>query len=173
MPRGGKRQGSGRKPKTAKQHFLSGNAGKRKLSLVPSTREDAAAPEEAAEVVMPVDLLAQEGEQAYWQRYAPLAIEAGTLTPKSVGGFILLCQVSARADLLWESIESDGLTSLTEHGMKAHPLLPAYRGLIQRQESLLQRYLLAAMAKVDGGAGGQAPKEDDDVAALRQLMAIK
>jgi hypothetical protein len=121
---------------------------------------------------MPVDLLTQEGEQAYWDRYAGPAIVGGTLTAMTVGGFVLLCQVAARADRMWEDIEREGLTANVDGLMKAHPLLPAYRGLVQRQESLLQRYLLAAMAKPDLGATSK-PKEDDDSAALRQLMAIK
>jgi hypothetical protein len=176
MPRGGRRQGAGRKPKSAKQHFLSGNAGKRSLALVPASRAEAEAadrdPAPAMDLVMPVDLLAQEGEQAYWARYAPQAVAAGTLTAKTVGGFIVLCQVAARADRLWEDIEREGFTWNDEGVVKAHPLLPAYRGFIQRQESLLQRYLLAAMAKGDPAAVPK-PKEDDDSAALRQLMAIK
>ena len=175
MPRGGRRQGAGRKPKTAKQHFLGGQAGKRKLALVPTSRAEAEAEQtEPAppEIVMPADLLALEGEQAYWDRYAVPALSAGTLTTQTVGGFTLLCQVAARADRMWEDIEREGLTWSDEGVMKAHPLLPAYRGLVQRQESLLQRYLLAAMAKPDLGATS-TPKEDDDSAALRQLMAIK
>lgn len=187
MPRGGRRQGAGRKPKTPKEHLLSGNAGKRNLSLVPMSRDEVAALDEplpatdvegevevdvVTGIAIPSALLTQEGEQAYWRMYAPLALEAGTLTAKSIGGFILLCQVAARADLIWEDISREGFTESTEHGTKAHPLLPAYRGFIQRQESLLQRYLLAAMAKADSGAG-KPVKEDDDVAALRSLMAIK
>lgn len=174
MPRGGRRQGAGRKPKSAKQHFLSGNAGHR-LSLVTS-REALAdgddPPSASPEIVMPIDQLSQEGEQAYWARYADPAIAVGTLTTKTIGGFVLLCQIAARADRMWEDIEREGFTWSDEGVMKAHPLLPAYRGLVQRQESLLQRYLLAAMAKADPAAAPR-PKEDDDSAALRQLMAIK
>lgn len=175
MPRGGRRPGAGRKPKSAKQHFLTGNAGKRGLELVPKTRDEleAGEPETAPPVlVMPEDLLAQEGERAYWTRYAPQAVAAGTLTVQTVGGFVMLCQVAARADRMWEDIEREGLTYSDEGIIKAHPLLPAYRGLVQRHESLLQRYLLAAMAKPDGAAAPK-PKEDDDSATLRQLMAIK
>lgn len=121
---------------------------------------------------MPTDLLSQAGEQAYWERYAVPAVAAGTLTTQTAGGFVLLCQVAARADRMWEDIEREGFTWSDEGVIKAHPLLPAYRGLVQRQESLLQRYLLAAMAKPDASAAPK-PKEDDDSAALRQLMAIK
>lgn len=155
------------------QHVLSGHAGKRTLALVPTSRDEASRePPPVPEIAMPVDLLAQDGEQAYWERYAGPAIAAGTLTTQTVGGFTLLCQVAARADRMWEDIEREGLTWSDEGVSKAHPLLPAYRGLVQRQESLLQRYLLAAMAKPDLGATPK-PKEDDDSAALRQLMAIK
>jgi hypothetical protein len=172
VPRGGRRQGAGRKPKSATQHFLGGNAGKRSLAIVPPSRADADAPPSPPAIVLPVDLLSQEGEQAYWHRYASPALAAGTLTRHTVGGFVLLCQVAARADRMWEDIEREGLTATVDGLMKAHPLLPAYRGLVQRQESLLQRYLLAAMAKPDLGATPKS-KEDDDSAALRQLMAIK
>lgn len=172
MPRGGRRQGAGRKPKSATHHFLSGHAGKRTLALVPTTRADAEEAETSAAIVMPTDLLAQDGEQAYWHRYAGPAMAAGTLTLHTVGGFVLLCQIAARAECMWEDIEREGLTWSDKGVNKAHPLLPAYRGLVQRQESLLQRYLLAAMAKPDLGAAPK-PKEDDDSAALRQLMAIK
>jgi len=173
VPRGGRRQGAGRKPKSAKHHFLAGQAGKRTLALVPPSRDDIdqADVSSAPPIVMPADLLTQEGEQAYWDRYAEPACDAGTLTAQTVGGFVLLCQIAARADRMWEDIEREGLTWNDEGIRKAHPLLPAYRGLVQRQESLLQRYLLAAMAKPDLGAT-QKPKEDDDSAALRQLMAI-
>jgi len=172
VPRGGRRPGAGRKPKSATHHVLAGQAGKRVLALVPTSRDDVGTPEHAAALVMPVDLLTQEGEQAYWHRYVGPALDAGTLTAHTVGGFVLLCQVAGRADRMWEDIEREGLTASVEGVVKAHPLLPAYRGLVQRHESLLQRYLLAAMAKPDLGATAK-PKEDDDSAALRQLMAIK
>lgn len=174
MPRGGRRQGAGRKPKSAKHHFLTGNAGKRNFELVPKTRDELPPADPAEpELVMPADQLALDGEQAYWERYAPAAQAAGTLTPQTRGGFVLLCQIAARADRMWEDIEREGFTWSDEGVIKAHPLLPSYRGLVQRQESLLQRYLLAAMAKPDTAAASAKPKEDDDSAALRQLMAIK
>ncbi len=177
MPRGGRRQGAGRKPKSATHHFLSGHAGKRTLALVPTSREEVeasseASSSEASAIVMPMDLLSQEGEQAYWARYVEPAVAAGTLTPQTVGGFTLLCQIAARADRMWEDIEREGFTWTDEGILKAHPLLPAYRGLVQRQESLLQRYLLAAMAKPDVAAAPKAT-DDDDRAALRQLLAIQ
>lgn len=172
MPRGGRRQGAGRKPKSVTHSELSGNAAKRKLSLVPPTREGSTDASPVDPLVMPVDLLTQEGEQAYWARYTPVAQAAGTLTAQTIGGFVLLCQIAARADLMWEDISREGMTWTLDGVMKAHPLLPAYRGLVQRQESLLQRYLLAAMAKPDLGASPK-PKDDDDSAALRQLLAIQ
>lgn len=180
MARGGRRPGAGRKPKSAAQRLLGGNAGKRPLTLVPprpvlpeASVPDAAALDTVGGLVLPMDRLAQEDEQAYWHLYLPAAVANGTLTPHSVGGFILLCQIAARADRLWEDIEREGLTSLTEGGMRPHPLLPAYRGLVQRHESLLQRYLLAAMAKPATTGAPKSEKESDDSAVLRQLMALQ
>lgn len=171
MPRGGARPGAGRPRKTAKQHFLSGDAGKRKLALVPTDpTAPAAGAAEAEPLPMPGDLR-KESEQALWERWADRAQQAGTLTHATLPGFVLLCQVAARLAEVEEDLDREGLTFKADGVLKSHPLLPTYRGLVQRQEMLLQRYQLAAMSKAVVVA--QPPDEDAEARMLRELMAIR
>lgn len=171
MPRGGRRPGAGRKPKSATHHHLTGDAGKRKLAVVPGGKGgDVPSAPEVPPLVMPQDRLANEAEQAYWTLYQHQAQAAGTLTAQTLGGFLVLCQVSARADRLWEQVESEGFTLDGPSGPKAHPLLSQYRGLVQRQESLLRAFNLSAWAKPVEGA--QKPPVSDEAQRLRELMSV-
>jgi hypothetical protein len=173
VPWGGARPGSGRKKKSAKQHFLSGNAGKRKLVAVErgdfAPRQPlSASPVEA--LAMPVDKLRTEAEQAWWAFYLPRALATGTLTDDTLGGFIDLCQTAARLDTIWEDIEREGYTFVVEGVPKAHPLWPNYRGLLQKKDALLQRFMLTAMGKP---ASDKPAPEDEESDVLRKMMSIR
>jgi hypothetical protein len=189
VPRGGRRVGAGRKPKTGRQHFLSGDAGKRNLALVPK-REETAIDGAAVPVVAAVDVptigaagevpaMLTPEEVPYWNLWAPLALENNTLDGQTRPGFVLLCQVASRAAQLWGAVVARGVEvehyTMTPDGqerltMKANPLLTHYRGLMARQEQLQARYGLASSgAKKDSGK----PKEDDELDELRKLMAIR
>lgn len=177
MPRGGARPGAGRPKKSGKHHWLTGDAGRRKLAVVgggraTSTPEASPAPSAAASPLpLPGDQLTTEAQQAWWGRLAPLALTAGTLTDATRPGFVLLCKVAARVDELEEAIDRLGLTDdSSPAGTKANPLLTHYRGYVQRQEQLLARYGLAAMSKP---AAPPAPPESEEEQILRQLVAIK
>lgn len=173
---GGARRGAGRKPKTGKQHWLSGDAGKRNLALVPSRTDSAIdgggtvvpfVPPPDAPLPNPdqvVDLASAESR--YRQQWEPLATRNGTLTDQTRPGFALLCQVAARTDAMWAQIGATNFMS----GERAHPLMTHYRGLMQRQEQLLARYGLAAIG-VSKDAGKS--DEDDELDELQRLMAVK
>lgn len=182
MPRGGARPGAGR-PKKASKAGRSKPSTRPALTIVPpaAAASELDVPPPPAPLVMPTGELMKESEQTCWQRWAPQAERLGTLTEGTLPGFVTLCQVGARLAEVAEEIDSHGLTEATEHGLKAHPLLPTYRGLVQRQEMLLQRYQLAAMAKAAQGpqgpigvpAGGAGGEETTDLAIVRALRAIK
>lgn len=194
---GGRRVGAGRKPKTAREHWLTGDAGKRGLALVerptePSGEESPRrrrAQTAAAEMPtigpggeVPAELL--PGERVFWERFAPLSKANGTLTPESTPGFVVLCQTAYDAQCCRAEIYDRGIvaarTVMAETGkddeamqpvtveLKAHPLWPSYRGLKGRLEQLMARYGLAS----SGAPETSKPKEDDERAKLRELLAI-
>jgi hypothetical protein len=174
-----RRKGAGRKPKSAQAHWLSGDAGKRNLSVVPRRAPqsaiggaDAVDAKPSSETVVPLraePALLTKAERVYWGFWSPLAYGNGTLTDDTLPCFILLCQVAARVKQLWSRAARDGLVLLTPLGKKAHPLLSHYRGLMQRQEQLLARYGLAGLGlKQDAGES-----KDDDDAEFDRLMAVK
>lgn len=143
MPRGGHRTGSGRKPKARDDRTIPTNVvaieGGRasELSKTP-----------------PSDL--PEDEVEFWRMYAPLAIDAGTLTKQTEAAFRLLCELDAEKRATKETLDRDGRTFLRvtvdgagqEHQeLKAHPLTSSYRQLAQRVETLMGRFLLAPFGK--------------------------
>lgn len=194
---GGKRVGAGRKPKSAREHWLTGDAGKRGLALVERPVDEGSeepprrrpARPAAVDVPMigpggevPADLL--PGERVFWERFAPLAKANGTLTTESTPGFVVLCQTAYDAQVCRAEIYQRGIvatrTVMVETGnddeameavtveLKAHPLWPSYRGLKGRLEQLMARYGLASA----GASQSDKPKEDDERAKLRELLAI-
>jgi hypothetical protein len=196
---GGRRVGAGRKPKTAREHWLSGDAGRRGLALV-ERPEDAGVPESsrrrgrrakasreiAAGLILgpagEVPAMLTDEERAWWVELAPRAIANGTLTEDTRPGFVVLCQTAADAAEIRRDIRERGI--LTERkaivgdaedavvetlDLKAHPLWPSYRGLQARLEQLMARYGLAASGTANEGG---KPKEDDERAELRRLLAI-
>jgi hypothetical protein len=165
MPRGGARIGAGRKPKTARAHWLTGDAGKRNLAVVESPVGGDVV---AVKAFLPPAALGAE-ERDYWRTWEPEARANGTLTSATVAGFVLLCEVAADAGRLRARIDADGLMFVVDGVPKAHPLLPSYRGQQQRREQLLARYGLAAMGKP---AAPVSPVSDEKQ-ELRRLLAIR
>ena len=149
MPRGGARVGSGRKPKTAKKPAVPNNL----VGIDGGRTGDLSA-------TPPADLPSEQ--HGFWKSYAPLAIEAGTLTPQTAGSFRLLCELDAEKTATKATLDKDGRTYIkvsvdgagVEHDeLKAHPLTGSYRQLAQRVEALMARFLLAPFGKPLPSAG--------------------
>lgn len=188
MPRGGRRVGAGRKRKSAAEHWLSGDASKRGLSLVPRSAEAAAADGEMAAPapelapVVSIDgapAILTTQERAFWDWYAPKALAKGTLTLETEPGMVLLCQVAARRRRLWEQIDADGDKYIAvvvdgagqeRQSLKAHPLLTHARGLDMRVEQLQARFGITSGGKA---SDDKKPKQDDEREQLRKLLAVR
>jgi hypothetical protein len=87
--------------------------------------------------------------QDVWRLYAPPAIEAGTLTPRTAGAFALLCKLIVMEQAVVAQIEADGWTFVKitidgagqEHQeLKSHPLCSHHRGLVQRLETQMKNF---------------------------------
>lgn len=126
MPKGGIRVGAGRKPK---------------LRMVPTPSSSMPAPADLGPT-----------EAGYWRHWAPLAHDAGTLTPQTAPAFRLLCELQVLAQRYWAKVAEDGETffKVTVDGsgqeqreLKAHPLIAKAAGLAYRVEQLLARFGLA------------------------------
>jgi hypothetical protein len=194
---GGRRVGAGRPRKSARQHWLTGDAGKRGLSLVerpadagakPGRRRRQKARTAAAAADRPaigaagvVPAILTKSEREFWEEWAPHGVKIGTLTDETRPGFVLLCQTAARVKLIWSDIEERGILTekkevlgegdyavLETVDVKAHPLWPSLRGLMARQEMLLARYGLAAIGKAP--ESGEGADDDDD--ELRRLLNV-
>lgn len=195
---GGRRIGAGRKPKTAREHWLTGDAGKRGLALV-ERPADAGAPKgqrrrgkkpqrPAPPVIgaageVPPELT--DVERVLWERWAPRAKAIGTLSEDTTPGFVVLCQTAADAQVCRAEIYSRGIVSvrtvMQETGnddeameavtveLRAHPLWPQYRGLKTRLEMLMARYGIASMGKLPSA---EKPDEDNERDQLRKLLAV-
>lgn len=119
-----------------------------------------------------------EDQHAFWRTYAPLAIDAGTLTNQTEGAFRLLCELDAEKRATRETIAKDGrttvgittdVTSSEQHvQIKAHPLTSAYRQLAQRVETLMGRFALAPFGKPLEGAGKRKPVTTSPWLAITQ-----
>lgn len=160
MPRGGRRVGAGRKPKGARAHWLTGDAGKRNLSLVEAPAD--AGQTRTAAVVTPLGPpgVLSEAERAYWVLWEPLARENGTLTPATCPGFVLLCQTAVDFTAARARMHTDP----DDAKVRSH-----YRGLLLRVEQELARYGLASMGPPKATV---KPKADDDRDTLRRLLAV-
>jgi hypothetical protein len=91
MPRGGRRPGAGRKPKSVREHAVTGDAGRRGKVL----QHPGVAPIETAPVVVdefdaPNDLMADE--RVVWVELAPHAFQARTLNKATALAFRMLCR---------------------------------------------------------------------------------
>jgi hypothetical protein len=139
-------------------------------------------PERAPAVVTPEDVVATTellaDEQAYWDRWAPLAVSRGLLHDGTRPGFVLLCQWAARADAFWACIQSRGFEqekvtidgSGAEHReYKANSLISQWRGLTARVEQGMARFGLTGDGKLPIGASDA----DQEEAQLAKLLAVK
>lgn len=125
--RGGRRAGAGRPRKSALEHFVTGDAGKRGRVLTLPGAEIPAPPGPVAvdEFDAPNDLSTEE--RNVWLRLAPFAFKNGTLTKASSYAFVLLCKFIV---LERNEAKSSGV------GGSNH------RGLIQRVEGGLDAFQL-------------------------------
>lgn len=150
---GGNRPGAGRKPKSAEERRLAGNAGHRGRVLahpsVPAT--SVAAPIATIPAPLPVvdeadapnDL--DMDERRVWMELAPLAMAQGTLTPSKSFAFRLLCRNIV--------LERRYASSVTDAGGASH------RGMIQALDRELLRFGLSPCGKPEV-AGEQVPAVD-------------
>jgi phage terminase small subunit len=102
------------------------------------------------------------GQKATWAELAPHATAAKTLTAASVRAFVDLIEAMEVKRRLLARLEKEGWTIDTPTGLKAHPLLPQYRGLLQRVEAGLDRFQLRPLGKPM--PGGEEEKPDDPFA---------
>lgn len=147
MPRGGARTGAGRKPQRP-----------RVQTFTPAVHQGGRA-DAAVSLIPPEDLPTDERE--FWHRYAPNAIEKGTLTPNTLAGFRLLCEMDAEKRKTRAKMDEDGRTFLkvtvdgagVEHQeLKAHPLTSTYGRLAKAVEALMARFGLAPFGKAEPAA---------------------
>jgi hypothetical protein len=160
MPRGGARVGAGRKPKAEKGRRSSAVAAGSPPNIVSIEGGRAGELSKAPPANLPED------QQDFWRTYAPLAIDAGTLTKQTEASFRLLCELDAEKRATKETLDRDGRTFIRvtvdgagqEHQeLKAHPLTGSYRQLAQRVETLMARFLLAPFGKpLEGKKKGSA-----------------
>lgn len=145
MPRGGARIGAGRKPKPQSENVIEGTFDGGQGSFTEP---------------VPVSLIPPEdlplGGREFWHQWASLAIEAGTLTPRTVPGFRWLCETYAEMRANEQTIERDGRTYIKctvdgsgqEHQeLKAHPLTTTLNRLRKDVDSGMARFCLTAFGK--------------------------
>jgi hypothetical protein len=126
MPRGGRRPGAGRKPKSPHLRAIDGGADHRSPAPSVST---------ATATIEPFDPPATLKGKALgiWHELAPHAYAARTLTPAMTVAFVMLCRNVA----LERSLATRRLTK----GSADH------RGMIQRVEAALLRFNVAPCGK--------------------------
>jgi len=133
MSWGGARIGAGRPKKPESSRWLGGNAGKRGRKPVKATHQQPLQPVEPPKL--------NEREQLVWDELAPLAREARTLVPATVGDLKTLCVLEVEmADVLAER-RKEGWSS------EGLALAKEYRGLVQRVEAKRRAFRLAPMGK--------------------------
>jgi hypothetical protein len=107
--------------------------------------------------IAPADLSLPERE--FWQAYAPDAIAAQTLTPRTLSSWRLLCEVATRKQKTARLLER--AESLTEQDGKEYldalvKLSRVYVALAARTETLMVRFGLAPMGKpIEGQRGAR------------------
>ena len=123
-----------------------------------TTRPQKAAPPRPRPAAVPAPAGLPDDLVTAWAALAPVAVEAGTLTPATVAGFV--DGVLVPRDLgqwMLARIELDGLVVIGPAGVQAHPLLAEYARLVPVVRAGLAQYALgpvdlgAAYAAIDGG----------------------
>ena len=130
MPKGGRRPGAGRKPKTALERAVTGNPGRRGRVL-PGPGAGAGPVVAASAPVPPPEDLTSE-ERAVWTALASHAQAARTLTPGTALGFRVLCRNVVLEQRLATGEDRGG---------------PNHRGILQRVDAELARFCLAPFGK--------------------------
>ncbi len=128
---GGRRPGTGPKPKTRHLHLVDGTGGNR----------NEPAPTEVVEPFDPPPQLELFGEElAMWEYMAPLAFKKRTLTRETALAFSILCRNIVREKRLAKSADVNGAD---------------HRGLIQRIDAELLSFDLRPNGKAiyDAGEG--------------------
>lgn len=146
MGRGGARPGAGRKPKPKDAVVIGMDGIRREVPAVPVLSV-----EEQSALTAPPDGLTEK-QQAFWRRWAPHAIEQGTLIPATVAGFREL----ATQYVIKEEMEA-GLAILGVVNGDADRLLKRYEKIVQRVDASLARFKLTAFGK-PAGDGTRAKK---------------
>lgn len=147
---GGRRSRAGRPRKSAEEHAVTGDAGRRgrvlQLANVP-------APPVVEEFDAPNDLTVDE--RHVWMALAPHAFQNGTLVPASGLAFSLLCKNIVRERKYGESLTDcgsanhRGLIQRVEGGLDAFDLRPKGRRMasaepVQKPVNPLERFLKRA-----------------------------
>lgn len=134
MTWGGRRTGSGRKPKSVTDH-----------SVVLGRVEDS-----DVSPAPPADLPLEESD--VWLVLAPLAIEVRTLTRHTEPSFRLLCAIEAERRAVQRQITNDGrmvpknlIHTNNQEGeeLKLHPLATHLYKLYKQAEAMMARFCLA------------------------------
>ncbi len=173
---GGRRPGSGPKPKDARLALLHGSRDRGTRPAV-----DAAPVVITAGVIQPpADLPADQ--LAVWRDLAPHALRELTLTAETALAFRDLCEAIVIKRRMLAEIEADGyMTSkvtlqMDEKGgglqsveKKAHSLWPQFRGLMQRVETGYMRFRLTPDGKQR--AANAEPKAKSALEILQEQSA--
>jgi hypothetical protein len=129
---GGARPGSGPKRRSQKADWLAGTAKKPKDAPV------------ELPIVVAVPISVEGAARGVWDALAPHAIAAKTLTPATSLAFAMLCRVVV--------LETQLATT--------DPGGPDHRGVMQRMDSLMARFLLTGSGK----ASAPTEEKKDDFA---------
>ncbi len=147
---GGKRTGAGRKPKSAEERRIAGNASKRgrvlahpSVPALPPAPPTPPAPK-VNEEDAPNDLTLDE--RHVWMRLAPKALEVGTLTDDTADYFKMFCRVVALEEKYSKSVMDAGSAN--------------HRGLIQRAAAMYKDFNIAPFGKPVVNKAAAAPAVD-------------
>lgn len=152
MPRGGRRPGAGRKPKSAREHAVTGDAGRRgRVLQLPAAAPIDTAPAAVDEFDAPNDLTLEE--RLVWVSLAPHAFAARTLNKATAYAFKMLCR-----DILLENEQRQG----AEKGTANH------RGVRQRIAAELLAFNLRPCGKAM-----EVPADEQSVLASPLQRFIK
>jgi hypothetical protein len=145
MPRGGRRPGAGRKPKSASARVLTHPS-----SLPPAP----AAPEIPLVPVEPPPTLTGDPLQI-WRDQAPHALAARTLTPASAQAFARYCRLVAQEQHEAQSSAVNGAN---------------HRGLVRQINALELQFLLAPNGRPMGGAAPALERPAGPLAKLTRFL---